>query len=245
MRRAHADAGQPLELGDEIVDRRRKHAMIVPAGFGLTSRKAQALEASHGGAELGLDQALRRAERLVDRRGHHVLKQLRVVRIDRLGRNLDLDDLERAGRLDRHHPAARGGFDRLVLQFLLGLGHLGLHLLRLLHQLVQIHCHGSSFRRWRRSAFLGRPLGVDAGADSIPIRTRRAACRQRAAGVGGAGFARREPAPAGARYSSISWASKVCLTSSTMSSSPAGSSSSTSSRSPRAKATASWRPVTS
>ena len=89
-------------------------------------------------AHLRLRERLRRAERLVDGGEHHVLEQLGVVGVDRLRIDLDLADLARAGRLDGDDAAARRRLDRLVRELVLHAGHLLLHLLRLLQQLVHV-----------------------------------------------------------------------------------------------------------
>src|SRR5262249_21623798 len=102
------------------------------------------LHATHCATELTLDELLCRAERFVHRSEHHVREHLRIVGVDRLRRNLDLGDLERAGRLDLHRPAAGGGLDHFVCELFLGLRHLILHLLGLLHQLFEVHRHYSS-----------------------------------------------------------------------------------------------------
>ena len=60
------------------------------------------------------------------------------VAAERVGTDDDLLHLEVTGDLDRHHPAAGGGLDDLVLELLLGLHHLGLHLLDLLEHLVHV-----------------------------------------------------------------------------------------------------------
>ena len=59
--------------------------------------------------------------------------------IDDFLRDLDRDDVAGAVRDDRDFAAAGADLDRFFLELGLGLGHLLLHLLRLLHQLVQIH----------------------------------------------------------------------------------------------------------
>jgi hypothetical protein len=40
LRRSRADAGQALELGDQVVDGRREHPVIVPAWVGLLELEA-------------------------------------------------------------------------------------------------------------------------------------------------------------------------------------------------------------
>ena len=90
------------------------------------------------------------ADRTVDRTHEQILEHLGVVGIDRLGLDRDLDDLERAGGLDRDRAAAGGVLDELRLQLLLSDLHLLLHLAELGHHLLGIdlrHRFGSSISR--------------------------------------------------------------------------------------------------
>src|SRR3954471_4341480 len=89
-------------------------------------------------AELRLLELLGGAHALVDRGEDHVLQQLGIVGVDRVGRDRDRLDHEVAGHLDLDHPAARGGLDLLVLELLLRLEHVLLHLLDLLHHLLHV-----------------------------------------------------------------------------------------------------------
>ena len=75
---------------------------------------------------------------LVDRRGDHVLQHLGVLGVDRLRVDLDLAQLHVAGHGHLDHPPTRAGLDDLVLELLLRLGHLSLHLLGLLEDLIHV-----------------------------------------------------------------------------------------------------------
>src|SRR5690606_33218842 len=81
----------------------------------------------------------RLAQGLVDRRDHHILQHLDVVRIDGLGINADADDLLVAVGDCAHHAAASAGLHGLAPQLLLDPGHLLLHLLHLFHHLGHVH----------------------------------------------------------------------------------------------------------
>ena len=89
-------------------------------------------------AHLARGELLGGADRLVDRGEDHVLEQLGVLGVDRLGVDRDLEQAQVAAHLHLHHPAAGARLDGLVLELLLRLGHLGLHLLGLLHQRVEV-----------------------------------------------------------------------------------------------------------
>src|SRR5207237_1342813 len=89
-------------------------------------------------AELAARELLCGADRLVRGGEHHVLKQLHVLRVDGIGIDADLLDLEVAGDLDRHRAAAGRRLHHLVLELLLRLGHVDLHLLDLLEHLVDV-----------------------------------------------------------------------------------------------------------
>src|SRR5918992_455010 len=114
----------------------------------LEARQTHSFEAAERAAQLGLGEALRRAHRLVHGCEHHVGEELGVVGVDRLGRDLDLGDLERASRLHGHHAAARGRLDRLLRELLLGTRHLRLHVLHLLKHLVHVHGAAHSSTSW-------------------------------------------------------------------------------------------------
>src|SRR5262249_11870462 len=125
------------------------------AAMVLETRESETLHSAHRASELTLDELLCRAERLVHGCKHHVGEHLRVVGVDRLRRDLDLRDLERAGRLDLHHPAAGGCLDDFVGKLFLRLRHLVLHLLGLLHQLLEVHRHQrSSSTSWASNVSL-------------------------------------------------------------------------------------------
>src|SRR5205085_8023614 len=89
---------------------------------------------------------LRGADRLVDRGQDHVLKELGVGGIDRLGIDRQLQEPQIAAHLDLHHPAAGARLDHLVLELFLGLHHLALPLPHLLHHRVQIQPSGPASR---------------------------------------------------------------------------------------------------
>ena len=81
------------------------------------------VEALAGPSQLARGQLLGLAQRLVDGREHRVGKDLHVVGVDRRGVDLDRLELERPRDRGRHHAAAGGGFDDLVLELLLRHGH--------------------------------------------------------------------------------------------------------------------------
>src|SRR6185437_4485513 len=95
----------------------------------------QAAELAH---HLLLLQVLGRGDRAVHRRDEQVLQHLRVVGVDGLRLDLDVDDLERAGRLHRHGAPPGAVLDERRLQLLLRLGHLLLHLAQLGHHLLRV-----------------------------------------------------------------------------------------------------------
>src|SRR5262249_29302188 len=84
------------------------------------------------------DQRAPVAQRLVDRRGDDIAEQLRVVGIDRLRVDLDLQDLAARGRGDLDRAAAGAGRDLLLRRLLLEPLKLLLHLHRLAEQLVRV-----------------------------------------------------------------------------------------------------------
>src|SRR5919204_175749 len=106
----------------------------------LEAREAQRAQVHAAGqaAELGLLELLGGPQGLVGGGEDHVLQQLGIVGIDRLGRDRDRLDHEIARDLDGDHPAARRGLDLLVLELLLGSHHVLLHLLDLLEHLLHV-----------------------------------------------------------------------------------------------------------
>ena len=56
--------------------------------------------------------------------------------------DLDRHDLQAAAHRGLHRAAAGSGGDRLLSQLLLDAGHVGLHLLHLLHHLLWVHSTG-------------------------------------------------------------------------------------------------------
>src|SRR5439155_16562213 len=67
-----------------------------------------------------------------------VLGGRRVAAPDRIGIDRDLFQLQVTGHLHLDHAAAGGGLDHLVFELVLRLHHVSLHLLDLLHHLVEI-----------------------------------------------------------------------------------------------------------
>src|SRR6478609_5457575 len=93
---------------------------------------------------LRLDLRVRCSQRLV-RSGHHeVGEHLGVVGIDCLRIDAELLELTGRARDDGHHAPARRCLGRLLGSLLLHLLHLRLHLLRLLHQCVDVEAHSPS-----------------------------------------------------------------------------------------------------
>ena len=76
------------------------------------------------------------AEAVADRGEHEVFEHLDVFGVDDLGRDPHRLQLARAGDDHLHHPATRRSLDRGLRERLLRRGHVGLHLLDLLHHLV-------------------------------------------------------------------------------------------------------------
>ena len=118
------------------------------------------------------------------------------------GIDRDLEQAQVAAHLDLDHAAARARVDDLVLELLLRVGHLGLHLLGLLHQRVEVEtaralgepCHLHLLRFGLAGFRLGHVfLGVELGPHQLDelilaqlaLRrrrgTRRRAARKRAA----------------------------------------------------------------
>jgi len=94
---------------------------------------AEAAQATTGcGVHLRGREFLRRADRFVHRGQDHVLQHVDVLGVNGLWIDLDLLQLEVAAHLHGDHSAADRRGDGLVLELVLGLGHLGLHLLGLL-----------------------------------------------------------------------------------------------------------------
>jgi hypothetical protein len=98
---------------------------------------------------LGLRELLALRDRLLDAAEHRFFEKLHVFRIDDLLVDLQRNYVTRAVRNDGDFPAGGRDFDSFLLQLSLRLRHLLLHLLSLLHQLVQIHIwsvrHGFDF----------------------------------------------------------------------------------------------------
>ena len=67
------------------------------------------------------------------------LKELDVVRVDDFLVDFDRDDVTGTICSYFHFAAARAHFDSVLLEFGLSPGHLLLHLLGLLHELVEVH----------------------------------------------------------------------------------------------------------
>ncbi len=161
---AVADAGELAQLGDQALERRGEQGYLClrrAARFGApppgrppappappppprpprprppsASIAAEASIAAHAG-RLALE-VHRLAHRLVDRRHDHVLQHLDVLGVDRVGVDLERLELEVAAHHDLDHAAAGGRLDLLVLELLLRGHHVGLHLLGLLQQGVQV-----------------------------------------------------------------------------------------------------------
>src|SRR4029078_9527697 len=79
---------------------------------------------------------------------------LRVVRVDDLGGDRDLDDLAGPARLHLDHSAADRRLDDLLGELVLSLCHLFLHLLHLLEHLVHVHLRHSSTSRASNVVFM-------------------------------------------------------------------------------------------
>src|SRR6266850_4330315 len=103
----------------------------------LSWAKTGDLEPGRDLAHLALHHLLRLAQRLVAGREHKILEHLRVLGVDDLAVDLDRDDLLLAVRHHRDHAPARGGLHRLLGRLRLQLLHLGLELLRLLHDVAE------------------------------------------------------------------------------------------------------------
>src|SRR6185295_8275010 len=101
------------------------------------------LEPGRDLAHLALHHLLRLAQRLVAGREHEILEHLRVLGVDDLAVDLDGHDLLLAVRHHRDHAPARGGLHRFLSRLRLELLHLGLELLRLLHDVAEAF-HGFS-----------------------------------------------------------------------------------------------------
>ena len=139
------DPGQLCHLGDQPLDRlgvQRAPARYIPGRPRPPRPPPPAADPPMIPPMRGRRELLRSADPLVDRRHDHVLEQLGILGVDGLGVDRDLEQAHVAAHLELHHAAARAGIDDLVLQPLLGLVHLGLHLLGLLHHRVQIEPAG-------------------------------------------------------------------------------------------------------
>jgi len=107
---------------------------------------------------LGLGERFALLDRLFYSVQDKVLEKFDVVRIDNLLVDLDRDDVARPVCRHFHFAAAGTDFDSLLLELGLCFGHLLLHLLRLLHELVQVH----SLRVAARPAVAPYPLSYPA-----------------------------------------------------------------------------------
>jgi hypothetical protein len=126
------------------------------------------LNAGRDPPELAVGQFLRGPQRLVGGGQDHILEHLHIFRVHRGWVDLDALDLDGARHLHRHHAAARGRLDHLVGQVLLHLGHVGLHLLDLLHHLVVIGVHCCLLGRvWRWGSVTGRSPARLAGGTVV------------------------------------------------------------------------------
>src|SRR4051795_9037211 len=112
--------------------------LLHPRQPGEAAAPAESSDAAHAAR----GQLLCRAKRLVDGRRDHVLEELSVLGIDRLRVDLDLTQVHVARHRHLDHAAAGARLDDLLLELLLGLGHLGLHLLGLLEELVHVRTLG-------------------------------------------------------------------------------------------------------
>ena len=81
-------------------------------------------------------EVLSTAQAVADRGEHEVFEHLDVVGVDDLGRDPHRLHLARAGDDHLHHPPTRRPLDRGLRERFLRGGHVGLHLLDLLHHLV-------------------------------------------------------------------------------------------------------------
>src|SRR5262249_55028474 len=115
---------------------------IAPSYMGSETRQAQATaQAAHATADrahLLLGQLPYRLGHVVRRGQYEVFQRLDIVRVDRLGIDVDRSELARAGGRDRDQAATRGAGHLGLAQLGLSVGELLLHLLRLLHELLQV-----------------------------------------------------------------------------------------------------------
>src|SRR5829696_6887213 len=109
------------------------------------SQTSQFAEAASRCVHLAGGQLLGGADPLIHRRLDHVLQHLDVVGVHRTRVDRQLLQLQLAADLDGDHPAARARLHYLVLQLLLSPGHVGLHLLDLLHHLAHVRLTHQSF----------------------------------------------------------------------------------------------------
>ena len=126
LRALAADAGQTLELVDELLQ-----------GFGSTRvYESRQVQPRHHAAHAALHLVVHLAVRVVDRGDDQVLQHADVVLRHDLGVERQLQQVLVAVDHHRDHAAAGGGLDadvgHLLLQALL-------HLLRLLHHRLDIH----------------------------------------------------------------------------------------------------------
>src|SRR5918994_1850040 len=118
------------------------------------SQSAKVAEAARGCVHLAGGQLLGGADPLVHRCLDHVLQHFDVVGVDRAGVDRQLPQLQLAADLHGDHPAARARLHDLVLELLLSLGHVGLHLLDLLHHLIHVRLTHQSFSSSKTSSAL-------------------------------------------------------------------------------------------
>src|SRR5215203_396173 len=130
-----------IYIGAAEMDVRGRPWAAAAAQACLLEAESQRAEVRH--VQLRLRELLGRLERGVDGGDDEVLERLRILRVDRLLLDLDLQQLPGTRRLDDDSASARGALDGLVRHRLLRLLHLRLHLLRLLHQLLEVHRHQS------------------------------------------------------------------------------------------------------
>src|SRR4051794_35120648 len=149
--------------------------------------EAQALEAAREQpADLRLEERLAVTQRLVHRSGDDVGEQLRVVGIDRLRVDLDLDDVAAGGRRHLHRPAARARGHRLAGGLLLHALELLLHLHRLLGELREVHVHRYSSSRASNVLFISSTI-----SSSVAGRSASAAGRSRSSPTANTSASRR------------------------------------------------------
>src|SRR5437762_2984252 len=105
----------------------------------LQSRQSRYAEPASDPAHLRLGEPLALFNGLFHSAQDNFLEKFDVVWIDHLLIDLNREDVSRAICSHFHFAAARAHFDDFLFEFSLRFGHLLLHLLRLFHELVQIH----------------------------------------------------------------------------------------------------------